>query len=367
MSVVHRWLAEPLPRDVAKALERLAAARGVEHVAVMPDVHLAEHVCVGTVVGTDRWLYPQAVGGDIGCGIAALRIDAERAALADREAASRVFAALRERVPSIRHRRPRDVALDGMSDERLRRAILRDARVEFGTIGRGNHFLEIQVDDDERLWLAVHTGSRCVGPAIAAHHLARGERVGKGLVALATPGAGDDYLRDTEVAVAFARSNRLAVVRAAGEALAASIGVALDEGSMFDVVHNFVRRERHDDRELFVHRKGASSAALDERGIVPGSMGTRTFHVAGRGCAAALCSSSHGAGRCMPRGEAARRIGVRELEREMRSVFFERELAPQLRDEAPSAYKDVGAVMRAQHALVAVTRTLRPVLCFKGV
>lgn len=366
MTVVHRWLAEPLSRDVAQALDRLAASRGVAHIAVMPDVHLAEHVCVGTVVGSEGWVYPQAVGGDIGCGITAVRICASRDVLDD-EVAARVFAALRERVPAVRRRQPADVDLVGLSAEELRRRVARDARVEFGTLGRGNHFLEIQADEEEQLWLAAHTGSRCVGPAIAAHHVARGERAGKGLVALSAPGTGDDYLHDVGVAVAFARANRRTIVTAASVALREVLGVALDEHSLFDVVHNFVRCERHGDRDLLVHRKGASSAAQGERGVVPGSMGTRTFHVVGRGCAEALCSSSHGAGRRLSRGEAARRITVRDLERDLRSVFFEADLAPRLRDEAPSAYKDIGAVMRAQRDLVAVVRTLRPVLCYKGV
>lgn len=367
MSIVRRWLTEPLPRDVANALERLAAARGVVHVAVMPDVHLADHVCVGTVLGTEGWLYPQAVGGDIGCGMAAVRLDADRSVLADEATAAKVFAALRRHVPAVRRPRPHDVALDGLSSPELQKRVLRDARIEFGTLGRGNHFLEVQADDEDRLWLMVHTGSRAVGPAIQQHWLARGERVGKGLIALATSGIGDDYLHDVRAAIAFANDNRRAVAAAAAEALRESLGIAVDWPSWFDVVHNSVTCERHGDRDLFVHRKGASPANEGQCGIVPGSMGSRSFHVVGRGCAAALCSSSHGAGRRFSRGEAARRITVRDLERDLRAVFFERDLAPRLRDEASAAYKDIGAVMRAQHELVAVARTLRPVLSYKGV
>ncbi len=366
MTVVHRWLAEPLPKAVAQALDRLAAARGVVHVAVMPDVHLAEHVCVGTVVGTDEWLYPQAVGGDIGCGMAAVRIAAGSDVIADEAAAERLFAALRQRVPAVRQPRPQDAPLGVLSDPQLQRRVLRDARIEFGTLGRGNHFLEVQADEHDQLWLMVHSGSRAVGPAIQSHHLARGEPVGKGFVALAAAGSGKEYLHDVKEALGFAQRNRRAIAEGAAVGLREALGVELAWPTWFDVTHNFVRRETHAGRELWVHRKGASPADEGEPGIIPGSMGSRSFHVEGRGRTDALRSSSHGAGRKLARGEAARTISVRDLERELRSVFFERELAPRLRDEAPGAYKDIGAVMRAQRDLVRVVRTLRPVLAYKG-
>jgi tRNA-splicing ligase RtcB len=367
VTAVHRWLAEPLPREVAQALARLAEAPGVRHLAVMPDVHLAEHVCVGTVVGVVDRLYPQAVGGDIGCGMAVVRIDAPRAALADGAAAARVFAALRERVPAVRQRAPRDVALDELSDPALHARVRRDLRVELGTLGRGNHFLEVQADEQEQLWLMVHSGSRALGPAVRDHHVARGDPVGKGLAALAADGAGHDYLRDHDAAIAFARANRRAIAEAAAAAVHDALGVSFAWSTWRDVVHNFVRRERHAGVDLWVHRKGASSAHAGEFAVIPGSMGSPSFHVEGRGCADALCSSSHGAGRRLPRGEAMRTIATRDVERQLATVFFERDLAARLRDEAPAAYKDIGAVMRAQRDLVRIVRRLRPVLGYKGV
>lgn len=365
MTGVHRWLCEPMPKAVAQAIDRLAAARGVVHTAVMPDVHLAEHVCVGTVVGTDDWLYPQAVGGDIGCGMAAVRFADDTAVFTD-ATADRLFVALREQVPAVRQFRPQDVELGALSDPGLQRGVHRDVRIEFGTLGRGNHFLEVQRDEQEHLWLMVHSGSRALGPAIADHHLARGEAVGKGLVALAADGVGREYVHDVQVALDFADRNRRAIAMGAERALRAVLGAGLDWSTWFSMTHNAVRRELHDGRQLWVHRKGAASAREGEAGIVPGSMGSRSFHVEGRGCAAALCSSSHGAGRQLARGEAARTITVKQLERELQGVFFERHHAAQLRDEAPGAYKDIGAVMRAQRELVRIVRTLRPVLAYKG-
>lgn len=368
MTVVHRWLAEPLPKDVAHALERLAAAPGVARIAVMPDVHLSEHVCIGTVLGTADRLYPQAVGGDIGCGMAVVRLGATSSVLADAGAAARVFAALRERVPAIRHHAARDAPLGALSDPGLQRAAARELRVEFGTLGRGNHFLEVQADDHEQLWLMVHSGSRALGPAVRDHHLARAGAGSshKGLVALPVEGAGADYLHDHSLAVAFARANRRAIAEAAADGLQQALGIEVDWASWQDVVHNFVREEVHAGERLWVHRKGASSAQAEEFGVIPGSMGTWSFHVEGRGCAAAMGSSSHGAGRKLARGEARRRVPVREFERSLGAVFYERDLAPRLCDEAPAAYKDIGAVMRAQRELVRIVRRLAPVLVYKG-
>lgn len=366
MTVVHRWLAEPLPRDVASALQRLAAAPGVAHVAVMPDVHLAEHVCVGTVVGTTDRLYPQAVGGDIGCGMAVVPLAADRSVLTDAAVAARLLAGLRDRVPAFRQRERQQLPPFACADPRLQRVVSRDLQFELGTLGRGNHFLEVQADDQDQLWLMVHSGSRALGPAVRDHHLTRGQPVGKGLVALPTSGPGHDYLHDHDVAVGFAQRNRRAIAEAAAAALQAAIGVSVLWESWVDVVHNFVRREVHAGVELYVHRKGASSARDGEAGVIPGSMGSPSFHVEGRGCAAALCSSSHGAGRRLRRGEAMRTISTRDLHGQLAGVFFQHDLAERLRDEAPAAYKDIGAVMRAQRELVKVVRRLRPVLSYKG-
>jgi len=356
MTAIHRWLAEPLPRAVAQALERLAAAPGVRHVAVMPDVHLSEHVCVGTVVGTEDRIYPQAVGADIGCGMAAVRLHGSASVLADAAAAERTFVALRRHVAVIRRTHAQDVAVE-LSDPALTRSVQRDARIELGTLGRGNHFLELQVYAGEQLWLMVHSGSRAVGQAVLRHHLERGERKGSGLVALIADGPdGCAYRHDVARALDYAAANRRAIAEGAAMALGEVLSIGVDWQTWFDCAHNFVAREQHEGVGLWVHRKGAIAARDGQPGIIPGSMGSRSFHVEGRGCAAALCSSSHGAGRRMARGEAARRITVRDVERDLRGVWFEQDRAAALRDEAPAAYKDIGAVMRAQRELTKVVR-----------
>ncbi len=153
---------------------------------------------------------------------------------------------------------------------------------------------------------------------------------------------------------------------ATAEVLAHVLGARPVAGTRFGCLHNHVRRESHDGEALWVHRKGAVSAAAGEPGIVPGSMGTRSFHTEGRGAAASMASCSHGAGRVLARGEARRRISVADLRREMGDVAFDGRRARDLVEEAPSAYREVGAVLRAQTDLVRVVRRLRPVLVHKG-
>jgi tRNA-splicing ligase RtcB len=368
------WLSEPPSADVRAALKRLSHCEDVRHVAVMPDVHLAHDVCIGTVLGTSRLLYPAAVGGDIGCGMSALAFDATADELLDRNNAAQLLAALYERVPANRHRSPRDLPVElaerALSHGSLEAIKRRDARVQLGTLGRGNHFLEFQADDEGRLWAMLHTGSRGVGQAIRDFHLERARENGVAsapLVAIDSASApGAAYLADMDWALRYACANRAAILAAVVEILEDRFRAAPMPQPRMDCHHNFVRREVHLQGPLWVHRKGALSALDGEAGIIPGSMGSASFHVTGRGCPLSLCSSSHGAGRAMSRDEARRTISPRELQRQMRGVWFDHQMAARLRDEAPQAYKDIHAVMRAQRELTRVVRVLRPVLSYKG-
>jgi tRNA-splicing ligase RtcB len=367
-----RWVAEPPPREVQEALERLARTPDVVRVAAMPDVHLAEDVCVGTVVATERTLIPAAVGGDIGCGMAAVAFDGEADALTDERAAAAVLTGLSRTIPSLRRAGPaalpdalkqRELSAPGL--ESLKR---RTAALQLGTLGRGNHFVELQGDEEGRLWLMIHSGSRGLGPAIRDHHHERGERLPGGLRAIAADGAdGAAYLGDVQWALDYAGASRLRMAEAAAEVVRACLGQHVRMDTWIACAHNLVRREEHDGQCVYVHRKGAISARDGELGVIPGSMGAASYHVEGRGCAAALCSSSHGAGRQMSRGEARRRVSVVELIKQMRGVWFDHRAAEGLRDEAPAAYKDITAVIRAQRELTRVVRRLRPLLSYKGV
>lgn len=184
---VKTWLIEPLVPEVRRAIERIATAEDVRQVAVMPDVHLAGDVCIGSVIATKWVIYPAAVGGDIGCGIAAVAFDLPADALRDASRAAALFDQLRQLVPPIRHSREAlqqmssELCSASLSDERLESLRRREGLLQFGTLGRGNHFLEFQADDEGRLWLMVHSGSRAMGQAVRDFHVERAGGVSRGM------------------------------------------------------------------------------------------------------------------------------------------------------------------------------------------
>ena len=368
---LHTWLVNPLPDDVRDAIARLRRATDVQHIAVMPDVHLSADVCIGVAMGTTHLIYPQAVGGDIGCGILAVPFDATADCIAD---PAWLLAEFPRAVPARRWNRksapdlPPDLSNPTLSCPQLEATWRRQATLEFGTLGSGNHFAELQADGDNRLWLMVHTGSRASGPAIRDHHLGQAEAIGSGLRALdANSPAGRDYLHDVAVARSYAAANRRHIALRIGTLMASTLNATLQWELAIMSDHNHVESEIHSGRSLWVHRKGAMTAAAGEWGALPGSMGAASFHVRGRGCPEALCSSAHGAGRSMTRTAARQKVSARELQRQMTGIWYDHRLVDQLRDEAPAAYKDIRAVARAQRELVKIARVLQPLLNYKGV
>jgi tRNA-splicing ligase RtcB len=374
MAPVQMWLASPLGQQVSEAIERLRRAPNVQQIAVMPDVHLAADVCIGVVVATSHLIYPQAVGGDIGCGMLAVALDTDSEPLTDPKVAGRVLAELGRAVPARRRNRrslipqPEDLASAALSNPSLESIRRNEGALEFATLGSGNHFIEIQADQENRLWLMVHSGSRALGQAIRDHHLSRAQPVDNRLRSLdASSDAGAEYLHDASYARRFASASRRAIAEEVSRALARTIGAQVCWETVITTDHNHVSREHFGGRDLWVHRKGAMPARLGESGVLPGSMGSLSFHVEGRGHNPALCSSAHGAGRALSRTQARAQVTERELRRQMKGIWYDSRIAEKLRDEAPSAYKDIRAVLRAQKDMVKITRTLRPVLNYKGV
>jgi tRNA-splicing ligase RtcB (3'-phosphate/5'-hydroxy nucleic acid ligase) len=250
---VRRWAPGRLEPAVEQAIARLARADDVQRIAIMPDVHLARGVCVGTAFATTRLVYPEAVGGDIGCGMATLALRADAADLATRDTLARLHSALGEHIPVIRHPSGRgrasapDLRESGLSDPALAKVAARDGLVQFATLGRGNHFLEFQADDEGGLWIMVHSGSRAVGQAILTHHLQRAGARSAGLASLDTDtDAGQAYMNDLAWARAWARRNRAAMLHAAARAAAEALGArALETGDILDCDHNHARFEEH--------------------------------------------------------------------------------------------------------------------------
>ena len=370
---IRMWLTAPLGHEVAEALGRLQRAPDVQQIAVMPDVHLANDICVGVVLATSRLIYPQAVGGDIGCGMLAVATSSTAEPLRDPKAAGKTLAGFAKAIPSRRRNRPAIVAqpqdLDSieLSNARLDSIRRSEGAVEFATLGSGNHFLELQADEEDQLWLMIHSGSRALGQAIRDHHLASAQIMDGRFRALdAESEQGAAYLHDLDWSRRYAAASRRAMAAEAEKVIQDVIGARLLWETSITTDHNHVALEQHGASNFCVHRKGAMVLQAGELGVLPGSMGTLSFHVEGRGCVEALNSSAHGAGRAMSRSEAARKVSRAELQRQMKGIWFDWRLADAIRDEAPSAYKDIRAVLKEQHDLVKVRRTLRPLLNYKG-
>jgi tRNA-splicing ligase RtcB len=304
----------------------------------------------------------------------AVALDIDAAILDVPRTAGRILADLGRAVPA--HRRNRRMVIEqpeGVANGRLSHPSLESVRrkegaIEFATLGSGNHFIEIQADEENRLWLTVHSGSRALGQAIRGHHLSRAAPVDNRLRVLdANSVEGAEYLHDASLARRYADASRRAIAEQIGRVLVGASGAKLCWETIITTDHNHVSLEHYGGRDLWVHRKGAMPARLGESGVLPGSMGSPSFHVEGRGHEAALCSSAHGAGRALSRTAARAKVSERELRRQMEGVWYDCRIAGKLRDEAPCAYKDIRAVLRAQKDMVKRIRTLRPVLNYKGV
>ena len=366
LAPIYEWTHEKPDSEVRTLLTKLRRAEDVCRVAVMPDVHLSRQVCVGCVIATKNTIYPAAVGSDIGCGMAAVCLNASKDLIDNVEVARSIFRELGYTNPIMYGLGLKDVPSTSLSCSKLENK-KKLAIKQLGTLGRGNHFLEIQADEEDVLWLMVHSGSRGIGQAIYTHHSELARRRPGGLSGFdANTVQGQDYLNDMRWALAYAKKNRATLLESALSVLKDLLGVVHDEDSLFDCFHNYVELETVADEQYYVHRKGAISARLGERGIIPGSMGSQSYHVEGRGNEDSLYSSSHGAGRCMDRTSARRNISLEMLQEEMRGVWYESHIASRFRDEAPSAYKDITKVMKAQRDLTRVVRCLKPVLVYKA-
>ena len=364
-------------------------------VAIMPDVHVGKGATVGSVIATNGAIIPAAVGVDIGCGMVAIRttltasdlphslakirsrierdvpagFEAHLRPLLETDAGDRA-GALRARMQAL-HERYR--ALDAVRD--LGR--MDHARVwnQLGTLGGGNHFIEVCLDELDRVWVMLHSGSRNIGNRIGEAAIATARRLAerddvhlpdRDLAWLSEGSVEfDRYVSGLRWAQDYAALNRDLMLFVVLEALAhffpQSIAVA---ESAVNCHHNYADVEEHGGRRLWITRKGAVSARRDELGIIPGSMGARSFIVRGKGNAASYQSCSHGAGRRMSRSEARRRFTSADLAAQTAGVECRKDAA--VVDELPAAYKDIDAVMAAQADLVDVVHTLKQVLCVKG-
>jgi tRNA-splicing ligase RtcB len=372
---IEVWSADKaLPTGVEDDLRQIRASPDVRYMAVMPDIHRGKLVPNGLVLATRRLVYPQAVGADVGCGVLAARLGVPASALENRRLTNEILKDFMRSVPILKRTRrhptvplPSDLASRSLSSRNLNNEKLRDGLLQLGTLGRGNHFLELQVTATGEVWIMIHTGSRGLGQAVFAHHARNASKEDTKLLVLdAETDTGQAYVADIAWALGYASANRHAILRACDEALQARLGFGVEPSTVIDVPHNFLRSEEHFGERFWVHRKSALSAADGELTLVPGSMAGPSFHVLGRGSKRALASCAHGAGRSMSRSEARREVTPASLRRQMRGVTFDERAESALVEEAPEAYKDPRAVMRAQRDLVKTVRVLKPVVNFKS-
>ncbi len=370
---MHVW-ARDVERGTVAQLVRIASQPYVvSHVAAMADAHVAHGVAVGTVFATEDAVVPGALGGDLGCGMSAVRTNLSASRL-DRRARERLVDALVRAIPAGRMlHRGRGLELpDALREPALSTNALSHTRDaiggrHLGTLGGGNHFVEIDRDAEDHVWVLVHSGSRGLGGAIAEHHAGVLGSEAHALSSLDTrTPQGAAYLDDLAWALVFARENRKRLMLAALEVVADCMRASLEYDEEVDVHHNYVARETWQDQSLLVHRKGAVAAPEGALALVPGSMGTATYLVRGLGCALSFGSCSHGAGRVMSRKEARASIRPHKLVRSMGDVAFPKHLERELVEEAPAAYRDIGEVLDDQTDLVTRQVRLEPMAVLKG-
>jgi tRNA-splicing ligase RtcB len=383
------------------AIEQLKGAARLpivfKWVAAMPDVHQGIGATVGSVIPTKGAIIPAAVGVDIGCGMMAMKTSLRASDLPD--SMKEVRSAIERAVPHGRtanggandrgawKNAPRAAGeawreLEPRFKDIVRKhpAVGRGADVQqLGTLGSGNHFIEVCLDEENAVWLMLHSGSRGVGNRIGRYFIEKAKKDMRRLdvrlpdadLAYFKEGTDhfDDYIEAVGWAQDYARMNRELMMNAVVDALKKSGALPpftahAGLGSAVNCHHNYVAREEHYGEEVFVTRKGAVRARAGDLGIIPGSMGARSFIVRGLGHPESFHSCSHGAGRLMSRTEAKRRFTLKEHEEATRGVECRKDV--QVIDETPGAYKPIEAVMNAQKDLVEIVHTLKQIVCVKG-
>jgi tRNA-splicing ligase RtcB (3'-phosphate/5'-hydroxy nucleic acid ligase) len=354
------------------------------HVALMPDAHPGLGATVGSVIPTDHAIIPAAVGVDIGCGMIAvltqfrstdlrgrsltpLRRSIERAIpLSAGVANRRVVATAEPRVAALEAEAAAAGLDPGVHSDRWRE--------QLGSLGSGNHFIEVSLDEQDRVWAFLHSGSRGVGNHIAQHHIAIARRLmQRDKVSLPDRDLAylvegteefDAYIRHLRWAQHYALLNREEMMDRVVRQLGVFLHHDVREAARVNCHHNFTQRETHADRAVWVSRKGAIEARRGQPGLIPGSMGTRSYVVEGLGNERSLCSAPHGAGRRLSRTAARRQFTRDQLRQAMTGIEYRDSDA--FLDEIPAAYKDIDQVMADSADLVRIRHTLRQAVNVKG-
>ena len=363
------------------------------HIAAMPDVHAGKGSTIGSVIPTQSGIIPAAVGVDIGCGMMACRTSLCLLDLP--QDLTPIRKQIEQMVPHGRNPRrgrdpgawqtPPDIVNQAWATlatefkelcQKYPRLKETNNHKHLGTLGTGNHFIEVCIDESKQVWIMLHSGSRGVGNAIGTLFIQLAQQEAQRLkIDLPHPDLAyftenspyfDDYIKAVNWAQRYASLNRKIMMQRTKEALQTSLhrAIELHLDKSVNCHHNYVRKEHHFGKNIFVTRKGAVSAQTGEMGIIPGSMGERSFIVRGKGHPESFSSCSHGAGRIMSRTAAKKTFTIQMHKADTQSVECRKDTG--VLDETPRAYKDIDAVMQAQNDLVEIVHTLKQVICVKG-
>lgn len=357
------------------------------HIAAMPDVHCGVGATVGSVIPTINAIIPAAVGVDIGCGMTAQKLSLEASALPKK--LSRLRGRIEEKVPvgTGRHSRqterrkackPLDAQLDNILAHhktlfKMVKDLPRTWIAQMGSLGGGNHFIELCLDDENNIWIMLHSGSRGLGNALGRYFIAEARKLHQKNVNLPHRDLAyfesgtrlyEDYMDAVDWAQKYAKANRLEMMTLILETLEDALPSFTLCGSQIDCHHNYVALETHQGQNVLITRKGAISAREGEPGIVPGSMGNASYIVKGKGNEDSFNSSAHGAGRKMSRSAAKNRFKRSDIEEQTRGIECRKDKG--VIDEIPAAYKNIDSVMNHQNDLVQIETRLTQKICIKG-
>ncbi len=365
----------------AKNLANLPFA--FHHVAIMPDAHFGYGMPIGGVLATEDVVIPNAVGVDIGCGVCAMQTSLTDI---DKDTLKNIIATVRQAVPTgfKHHKKKQSTALmpkvQGNLDINELKIVSREydnGLTQLGTLGGGNHFIEIQKGSDNRIWIMIHSGSRNLGYQVANYYNKLAIKLNQKWKSEVNPKwqlahlpvsshQGRQYLLEMQFCVDFALANRLLMMQRIEE-IFLSFCVGVDFADPINIAHNYAAAETHYGRQVIVHRKGATRAQKNEKGIIPVSQGTTSYIVEGKGNRESFCSCSHGAGRKLGRKQAQRTLNLQaeieilDKQNIIHGIRSKRDL-----DEAAGAYKDIHTVLKNQEDLVDILVTLQPLAVVKG-
>ena len=380
---------DDIESEVEKQLHELSTLPFIhKHVAAMPDVHLGIGATIGSVIPTKAAIIPAAVGVDLGCGMSAVQLSLNASDLPDN--LSHLRAQIERAIPVgfnmhqnpvietnalLKMSEPLDVLLQKHPTViKMKKNFHDDWRLQVGTLGSGNHFIEVCLDENQQVWVMLHSGSRGIGNVIGRYfiELARKD-MEKWFIQLPNKDLAyfpegtehfDDYWQAVQWAQEYARVNRQEMMRLILETLPVHLPPFQIMGEIISCHHNYVVRENHYKSNIFLTRKGAIRARKEDWGIIPGSMGTKSYIVKGKGNPESFCSCSHGAGRRMGRKEAKRRFNIEDMATQTQGVECRKDDG--VIDEIPAAYKPIDEVMANQNDLVEIVHTLKQVVCVKG-